>query len=42
MASSSLYPVKYLCEFFVTYDSFLETHILLTSKSCTLNSFLFL
>ena len=31
MASSSLYPIKYLDEFFVPYDSFLETNILLIS-----------
>ena len=31
--------MKYLSEFFVPYDSFLETNILLTSKSCNLNSF---
>ena len=42
MASSSLYPMKYLDEFFVPNDSFLETNILLTSKSYMLNSFLFL
>ena len=36
MTSSSLYPMKYLSEFFVPYDSFLETNILLTSKSCIL------
>ena len=34
--------MKYLSEFFGPYDSFLETNILLTSKSCKLNSFLFL
>ena len=33
MTSSSLYPIKYLNEFFVPYDSFLETNILLTSKT---------
>ena len=33
--------MKYLSEFFVPYDSFLEINILLTSKSCKLNSFLF-
>ena len=38
----SLYPMKYFNEFFVPYDSFLETNILLTSKPCTLNSSLFL
>ena len=34
--------MKYLSEFVVPYDSFLETNILSTSKSCILNSFLFL
>ena len=34
--------MKYLSEFFVPYDSFLETNTLLTSKSYILNSFLFL
>ena len=34
--------MKYFGEFFVPYDSFFETSILLTSKSCKLNSFLFL
>ena len=33
--------MKYLSEFFVPYYSFLGTNILLTSKSCILNSFLF-
>ena len=33
--------MKYLVEFFVPYDSFLETNILLTSMSCKLNNFLF-
>ena len=32
----------YLDEFFVPYDSFLETNILLTSISSILNIFLFL
>ena len=40
MTSSSLYPMKYLSELFVPYDSFLETDILLTFKSCILNRFL--
>ena len=31
--------MKDLSEFFVPYDSFLETNILLTSKSCILNNF---
>ena len=35
-SSSSLYPRKYLS------DYFLETNILITTKSCILNSFLFL
>ena len=34
--------MKYLSEFFVPCDSFLETNILLASKSCILNSLLFL
>ena len=34
--------MKYLSEFFVPYDSFLETNILLASKSYSLNTFLFL
>ena len=34
--------MKYLSEFFVPYDSFLETNILLTSMSFNLNNFLFL
>ena len=34
--------MKYLSEFFVPYDSFLETNILLTSMSCKLKSFLLL
>ena len=33
--------MKYLSEFFVPYDSFLETNILLTSKSFILNTLLF-
>ena len=41
MTSSSLYPIKQ-CEFFIPYDSFLETSILLISMSSILNSFLFL
>ena len=32
--------MKYLSEFFVLYDSFFETNILLTSMSFKLNSFL--
>ena len=31
--------MKYLSEFFVPYDSFLESNILLAFKSCILNSF---
>ena len=42
MASLLLYPKKYLSEYIVPYDSFLETYILFTSKSRILNSFLFL
>ena len=34
--------MKYLDEFFVPYDSYFETNILLASKSCILNIFLFL
>ena len=34
--------MKYLTEFFVPYDSFLETNILLTYMSFKLNNFLFL
>ena len=34
--------MKYLSEFFVPYDSFLQTNILLASMSVKLNSFLFL
>ena len=34
--------MNYLSEFFVPYDYFLETNVLLRSKSCILNSFLFL
>ena len=34
--------MKYLSDFFVPYDSFLETNILLASMSCKLNNFLFL
>ena len=33
ITSLSLYPIKYLNEFFVPYGSFLETNILLTSIS---------
>ena len=42
MTSSSLHPMKYLSELFEPCDSFLQTNILLTSKSCISNSFLFL
>ena len=31
--------MKYLSEFFVSYDSFFEANILLTSKSYKLNNF---
>ena len=33
ITSLSLYPIKYLNEFFVPYDSSLETNISLTSMS---------
>ena len=33
--------MKYLSEFLKPYDSFLETNIVLTSRSYILNSFLF-
>ena len=33
ITSSSLYPIKYLSEFFIPCDSFLETNILVTSES---------
>ena len=33
--------MKYLSEFFVPYDSFLEANILLTSNSSKLKSFCF-
>ena len=36
ITSLSLYPIKYLKEFFVPYGSFLETNILLTSMSSVL------
>ena len=42
MTSLSLYPIKYLSALFVSYGSFLETNILLTSISSILNIFLFL
>ena len=42
ITSLSLYPIKYLIEFFAPYDSSLETNILLTSMSCILVTFLFL
>ena len=34
--------MKYLSEFFVPYDYFFETNVLLTSMSFKLNRFLFL
>ena len=40
--SLSLYPIKYLNEFFVPYGSFLETNILLTLMSSILFIFLYL
>ena len=39
MTSSSLYPINYLSEFFVPYDSSSETSILLISMSSILNTF---
>ena len=42
ITSLSLYPIKYLNEFFVQYGSFLETNILLISMSSILATFLFL
>ena len=42
MTSLSLYPIKYLNEFFVPYGSYLEANILLTSVSSILVTFLFL
>ena len=39
-SSLSLYPIKYLNEFFVPYSSSLETNILLASMSSILVSFL--
>ena len=42
MASLSLYPIKYLNEFFAPYGSSLETNILSTSMSSILVTFLFL
>ena len=38
MASSSLYPMKYLSGFFVPYDSYLETNILLISMYSILST----
>ena len=40
--SLSMYPIKYLREFFVPYGSILETNVLLTSMSSILFIFLFL
>ena len=42
MISLSLYPIKYLREFFVPNDYFLEANILLTLMSSVLYIFLFL
>ena len=39
--SLSLYPIKYLNEFFVSYGSFLETNILLALMSSILFIFYF-
>ena len=41
MKSLSLYPIKYLHDFFVLHGSFLETYILLASTSSISNNFLF-
>ena len=41
ITSLSLYPIKYLNEFFVPYGSSLETNILLTSMSSILFASLF-
>ena len=38
--ASSLYPIMYLSELFVPYDSFLEIDILSTSISSILDGFL--
>ena len=38
MSSFSLYPIKYLNDLFVPYDSFFRTNILSTSMSSILNS----
>ena len=42
ITSLSLYPIKYLNEFLLPYDSFVETNILLTSMSSILFIALFL
>ena len=42
MSSLSLYPIKYLNDPILSYDSLLEANILWKSMSCILNSFLFL
>ena len=39
MSSLSLYPIKYLIDFFEPYGSSLETNILLTSKFICLKGF---
>ena len=41
ISSLSLYPIRYLNDLFVLYTSSLETNILLTPMSSTLNAFLF-
>ena len=41
ITSLSLYPIKYLNEFLLPYDSFLETDILLTSISSIIYLFVF-
>ena len=40
-SSSPLYPIRYIFEPFLPYDSILEINILLTSMPPILNSFLF-
>ena len=40
--SLSLYPIRYLRDFFVPYDSFLETNMLLTSMSSILYMYIYI
>ena len=42
ITSLSLYPIKYLNEFFVPYSSSLETNILLASMLSVFVTFMFL